>query len=129
MELAKEVAQEDRTLVPPVPEQLRVVGGQHEGGLPDAPGRAPRLLFAAADEVRRVRSNALERRLGIVRLAVRKSPVGDPVVLEPEVGPGPPRRKKLSDFIQRQIESLVAVVLAVVRVARITLRRRPDLPR
>src|SRR4029079_4313174 len=65
----------------------------------------------------------------VVRLAVRVAPVGDAVILEPQVRARAARGKELADLLHRKIEDLVAVVLAIPGVARIALGAAPHLAR
>src|SRR5436309_773112 len=67
--------------------------------------------------------------LRLVRLAVRAPTVGDSVILEAKVRPGAARGQETADLLDRKVETLVAIVLAVERVPRIALGRAPHLPR
>src|SRR5258705_12551264 len=79
--------------------------------------------------MRGVLRRALGSPRGLVGFPVRVAAVGDAVVLQAEMRARSARGKEIAHLLERKVETLVAVVLAVPRVAGISLGAAPDLPR
>jgi hypothetical protein len=129
VELAEEIAEEDRALVPPVAEQLRVVGADDDRRAIHAVRETLDLVLSRRPEVRRVLPGPLPRDVGIVHPLVVQLLVGDRVVLDAGVRAVALGMNVRADVVEGQVESDVAVEIAVVPVAGIALARAPDLLR
>src|SRR5262249_36826450 len=124
-ELAEDLLQPDRSLVPPVPEELGIVRADEDGGPVHSAAEPGDLRPPRGDEVRRVLDRAGTRAVGLVGL-LAIGVAGDAVVLEA-------RRRALATRYERaegilgQVESDVAMKVPVPGIARVADLRAPDL--
>ena len=124
--LAHEVIQELRPLIPPVAEQLGVVGRHQDGRAVEDFRQAPELRHAGVEEMARVLVGGPQGGRAVIHLLVGRA-AGDAIVLEAGEAALAGRGQVRLHVIQVEVEADVAVEVAVARVARVAGVPAPDL--
>src|SRR5687767_1189845 len=122
-----EEVEEFRPFEPPVPEQFRVEWTDHYRVDVHVRAQLRDLAAAVGHEIPRMGIGGRHGPWPMVELLLPRLS-GDPVVFESCELPGPIRRQRAAELFKRQIESDVAVKIAIRWIAGITFFCAPDLP-
>ena len=117
-----------RALEPPVPEEFRVVGRDDDRRPPHCRGGRRELARSLGDEVRGMRFDPFGCALGIVDVLLAAG-AGHAVVLETGRDPDPGCRQERVEILEREIETQVAVKVAIEGVAGVAFDGAPHLAR
>ena len=119
--------EEDGPFEPPVAVELGVVGRDDDGRYGHPQRELAELSLALADEVARVLEGLRARNAGLIRLFLDVGP-RDAEVLEARHQPRAVARDLAHEVRRRQVKADVAVKVAIISVAWVTLVARPHLP-
>ena len=125
--LPHEEIQELRSLIPPMAEQFRIVRGENYGSAILGRLRSFMNLFEAAiQEMASVFGRSMKRDVAVVSVFFRRA--GDPIIFNAGEAALRRSRQKRLYIIKVEVKRNVAVKIAVIRIARVTLIAAPDLP-
>src|SRR5439155_14307111 len=111
---------------PPVSEQLGVVGRKNHRGPVHDLGQPADLIQAGAKEVSGMSGGRLERHVSVINVLDART-AGDAVVFDAGKAANLGAWQVAFEVVEVQIESDVAVEIAIARIAAITLLPAPDL--
>src|SRR6059036_639983 len=124
---ASEEVEPLRSFIPPMSEQLGVVGRQDERRTVHDGGKAVDLFHARAEEVAGVLGGDLKRRAAIINF-LGTGAAGDAVILDAGEAAMFGRRHVGPDVVEVEVKAYVSIEIAIARIARIPFVFAPDLP-